>query len=331
MSEQAKGPIGRPKKNKGVSKDKYRGVVSAPRNNPRNTLVEFIYTEPLFLKTYLLTLKSNDVEEFYVHCMPDKILFYGNMTFKKTQPNSVNSNNGMYIHIDCRNVFSYYCKQEMHFKLNKKDGINYLLDEIAEFTKYLTMSISSIDTDKATFTVYNAKLQKKNSFSINKVNIAGKADSHFVALPDNNEIYCKMKNLDISEYKKDNRTKFKKDVTECLISFNKDEIEIKYKNGKENMISIIDIAKIKKKKQKIKIHNESANKKNIKQINPQEITILTDRMIEMANPISHLRNFLMHVKGEFDISYGDEKIIFLHNGHGMLLRSEIKTVKQTAN
>lgn len=292
--------IGRPKKNISIDPSQYHKIVTVPK--VKTSVVEFSNTEPFDMSKYLKTLKSNGITEFYIDCLPTRVIFWGKTITKHySEEFTSGEKDYMFLFYECDMVFRYFCKRPTFICIDDKESIISLLGEISESSKKIKMTVDSNMGDYVNFTITNKTLKSKNRFSIN-CTIEFDSPTKIMTRPiiPQGIKYCEITDIDISEYKKELNSKFKKKVTDSKILFSKDQIEINFTTGSKSM-------------------------KTTYEVDNYLIKVFVDRLVEMNYPKNNIIEFLLHIKGKFTIRFSKEYILLVYNENGALLISMIGT------
>lgn len=308
------GKIGRPKKNVSVDESKYYRIVDKPKNS--TSVIEFINTEPFDMSKFFKTIKSNKVDGLQIECLDNKITFWGKMITKEySHEYSSDSDCYMYLRYDCTHIYRYFCARPTYICITDKESIINLLGEISESIKKIKMVVDSKITDRIDFIVYNGMLHTKDVITV-RCNIEFDKP---IRIPDKkfkqrnkSDLYCSMLNVDIGECKKNLSTKFKKKVVDSKIQF------IKGTDGTRDTVIIQHMKNLDKKINTIyKVTN--GNVAN----GEQDISLFVDRLVEMKYPKNSIVNFLLHIKGKFNIQFYKDAILLIFSEGNALLVSEL--------
>lgn len=298
--------IGRPKKSKSVDSSEFYNITDTPKR--KSSVIEFCSTEPFNMSKYFKTIKSNRIPEFYMSCFHDKVIFWGKSTPKQYTKNTFSdSNNFMYLRYDCTNIFRYYCARQSFINITDKESIINLLGEISESSCKIEIFIDGNFTDKIEFILHNETLKNKSHISV-------KCDIEFdtpVKIPkikkyikNNDDLYCLMSNIDVGEYKKDLSTKFKKKIVDSRIQFMGDVVKVIHRKDVNRTM-------------------ETTYNTVVGYGNEQSIIVRTKDLIEMNYPKNSIANFLLHIKGKFNILFYKNVIVLMYTENNAQMTFEL--------
>lgn len=285
--------IGRPKKNVGISFDEFKGIVDQPENS--SAVVEFQNSFPFEMKQYLSTLESNSIETFMIDFYPTFLVIWGKTIERRySDEYSDGDKNFLLIHYNCTNnlQYSYFCKRPTFVQVNNKSKFSSAIGDILEASKIIKFTINENIEHQLTIEIYNDII---GSVDIKHIPCDIEFDEQ-IRLPRRPKILsaigdpiCSLWKNDITEYKKLLNSKSKRKAVENKLSIipYRNEIIITFKKDNNNEQEII-ISKQKNKFLDIKI----------------------DEIQELNFPKDNIYNFLLHVKGKFDIKiYKDYYIL----------------------
>lgn len=322
MEEKQTLGIGRPKKTPPISIDYFHRVTNIPETS--TSIMEFRYTDPFGLKKFLQTMKSNHIDKLWITFKRDSISFNGNMELKSIDDNIFeNNNSGMILTIDCNKVFHYFCRKSFIILINKKKFISTLISEISEASREITFQIDENSPGKIFVDIRNSVLRAtlKNFFDYLPVD----PREERLSFKQNTEKFCEIMNIDIGEFKKNLTTKIKKKVNETKLTIGNNTLSILFKIDISRTMDLIyednyELYEIEDEK----IKQNSKNKQFKK--NKQIIKFYNQSMMELNFPKENITSFLLHIKGEFDIEFGNNSIILQYsNGNDITLYSFLKT------
>jgi len=312
----ATGKIGRPKKNVSIDESKYHRIVEKPKIS--TSVIEFINTEPFNMSKFFKTIKSNKVEGLQIECLQDRVTFWGEMMPKEYSVEyKCNSKNHMYLKYDCNRIYRYYCSRPTYISITDKESIINLLGEISESIRKIRMIVDSKITDRIDFIVSNSTLHTDDIITV-RCNIEFDKPMEIPEKQFNNrpkeDLYCTMLNLDIGEFKKNLSTKFKKKVVDSKIQFIK---------GSDDTADTVVIQHMKNLDKKINTIFKVTNGDMPR--GEQDIKLFTEGLTEMKFPKNSIVNFLLHIKGKFNIYFYKDATLLIFSEDNALLVSELAT------
>jgi len=227
--ERKKGKPGRPRKNKSIPFECYKGVVDEPENI--NALMEIKITEPFLFQKYLNTFKSMKCDVIIIRAEPDKFIIKSTIVEKKKEVNDTkNREKYIFIKIQGNEVYSYYCKQTIEIHISSIAKLENMIQDIDEGSNYITLYTEHSINNTLNFKIYDNSLKSTLKSFITTKNII---DPITIPVTISAVEDDKMPNLKISNYmsgdiKKMFGKKNKKQAGKCEMIAKNNKVEFNF-------------------------------------------------------------------------------------------------------
>ena len=275
-------PPGRPKKNKPISIDNYKKVVSNPQNEI--AVNEIIISEASSFNNFLKTFKTLKATSLSIIFEETKFSIHA-LTSDKIQGGSKNKE--ISLQIPGNSVFSYYCKKPTLIKLNSIVLLEPLILEIDENSRYVTLFTTDRD-NSLEYTIEDVQNDIKSSSAISTPPFDYNFNTLEYPTEIEEEIEFRIVGYKTSDIKKILGKKSRKNCNDCRLSALNNVVSIEYRNETDNVTEI------------------TLNSKNSsRRIYGQE----NDKLYSIKFPESDISQFLMYIKKDIEIIFSQDYIL----------------------
>jgi len=280
---------GRPPKNITTPVGLYKGIVEKP--HIEGAINEIIITESMMINNCLKTFKSLGAENISINWSKDRLIIYAEVLDSKNEMAvSTGVSKRVYLEFKAKEIYSYYCSEEITMKLKNISDLEEFFEDLAENSDKIILYYNGI-SNALNADIIQKSLGNHKSKNIISIESIEPNTEHFNCPESIENVAIEFRSINACELKQYLNKKSRKRASECKLV------------AKENIMTL-DFKKM--------VGNTHTSEFDNK-LNKQIINHKPDFIFEASWPKSDIYSFCIHFKKTLNMFISEDQLFLVYN------------------